>query len=179
MSGTVLNPFERLRTLLVEARQAIEQAEARVEQFNELLRGLSQQGEVPRGFFLGKTIASPWDAEAGRCSAGHVIQAVLLVPEGLGEQVIRADDGLHGHEEDDRPQLRDGDVPENTDRIGAVDARRFHQFFRDVLQAGQEIHRIDAHVGPDAQQDKRGHRPGGGLDPGDPWDTDDAQGGVQ
>jgi len=84
MSGTVLNHFERLRTLLVEARRAIEQAEERLGQFNELLRGLSEQGEVPRGFFLGKTIASPWDAEAGRCNAGHVIQAVLLVPEGLG-----------------------------------------------------------------------------------------------
>jgi hypothetical protein len=84
MSGTVLNHFERLQTLLVEARQAIEQAEARVGQFNELVRGLAEQGEVPRGFFLGKTIASPWDAEAGRCNAGHVIQAVLLVPEGVG-----------------------------------------------------------------------------------------------
>ena len=84
MSGTVLNHFGRLRALLMEARQAIEQAEARVGQFNELVRGLSQRGEVPRGFFLGKTIASPWGAEAGRCDAGHVIQAVLLVPEGLG-----------------------------------------------------------------------------------------------
>jgi hypothetical protein len=84
MSGTVLNQFERLRTLLVEARRAIEQAETRVGQFNELVRGLSQQGEVPRGFFLGRTIASPWDAETGRCNAGHVVQAVLLVPEGLG-----------------------------------------------------------------------------------------------
>ena len=37
-----------------------------------------------RGFFLGKTIASPWEAEGGHCNAGHVIQAVLLVPEGLG-----------------------------------------------------------------------------------------------
>ena len=77
MSGTVLNHFERLRTLLVEARRAIDQAEARVGQFNELVCELSQQGEVPRGFFLGKTIASPWDAEAGRCNGGHVIQAVL------------------------------------------------------------------------------------------------------
>ena len=84
MSGTVLNPFERLRTLLVEARRAIEQAEARVRQFNELVRGLAQQGEAPRGVFLGKNIASPWDAKAGPCNAGHVIQAVLLVPEGLG-----------------------------------------------------------------------------------------------
>jgi hypothetical protein len=84
MSGTIVNHFERLRTLLVEARRAIEQAEVRVEQFNELLRGLSEQGEVRRCFFLGKTIASPWDAEAGRCNTGHVIQAVLLVPEGLG-----------------------------------------------------------------------------------------------
>ena len=84
MSGIVLNQFEQLRTLLVEARRAIEQAEARLRQFDELVRGLSQRGEVPRGFFLGKTIASPWDAEAGRCHAGHVIQAVLLLPEGLG-----------------------------------------------------------------------------------------------
>jgi hypothetical protein len=84
MSGTVLDHFERLRTLVGEARRAIEQAEVRVLQVNEVVRGLSQQGEVPRGFFLGKTIASPWDAEAGRCNSGHVIQAVLLVPEGLG-----------------------------------------------------------------------------------------------
>jgi len=85
MTGAVLNHFERLRTLLLEARQAIEQAEARVGQFNELVRGLSRRGEVPRGLFLGKTIASPWDAEAGRCNAtGHVLQAVLLLPEGLG-----------------------------------------------------------------------------------------------
>jgi hypothetical protein len=84
MSSKVLNHFERLRKLVVEARRALEQAEVRVEQFNDLVRGLSQQGVVPRGLFLGKTIASPWDAEAGRCNAGHVIQAVLLVPEGLG-----------------------------------------------------------------------------------------------
>jgi hypothetical protein len=78
----VLKHFEQLRTLLVEARRAIEQAESRVVQFNELVRRLSHEGEVVRGFFLGKTLASPWDAEAG--PAGHVIQAVLLVPEGLG-----------------------------------------------------------------------------------------------
>jgi hypothetical protein len=84
MSGTILNHFERLRTLLAEARQAIEQAEARVGQFNDLVHDLAEQGEIPRVFFLGKTIASPWDAEAGRCHTGHVIQAVLLVPEGLG-----------------------------------------------------------------------------------------------
>jgi hypothetical protein len=84
MTDTVLNHFERLRALLLQARQAIEQAEARVGQFNDLVRELAEQGEVPRGFFLGKTIASPWDAEAGRCNTGNVIQAVLLVPEGLG-----------------------------------------------------------------------------------------------
>lgn len=91
MSGIILNHFERLRGLLVEARQAIEQAEARVGQFNEMVLNLSQQGEVSRGFFLGKTIASPWDAEAGRCNAGHVIQAVLLVPEGLGVSRFEAE----------------------------------------------------------------------------------------
>jgi hypothetical protein len=84
MSSKVLNHFDRLRALLGEIKRAIEQAEARVGQFNELVRRLAQQGEAPRGIFLGKTIACPWDAEAGRCHAGHVIQAVLLVPEGLG-----------------------------------------------------------------------------------------------
>ena len=84
MSSTTLNHFERLRTLLAEARRAIEQAEARVEEFNELLRGLSQHGEVPRSAFLGKTSASPWEVEAGQGNAGYVLQAVLLVPEGLG-----------------------------------------------------------------------------------------------
>jgi hypothetical protein len=90
MSGMV-NHFERLRTLLVEARRAIGLAEARLEQFNELVRELSQQGAVRRGFFLGKTIASPWDAEAGRCNSGHVIQAVLLVPEGIGVSRFEAE----------------------------------------------------------------------------------------
>jgi hypothetical protein len=91
MSGTVLDHFACLRTLLVETRRAIEQAEARVEQINEVVRGLSEQGEVPRGIFLGKTIASPWDAEAGRCNAGQVFQAVLLVPEGLGVSRLDAE----------------------------------------------------------------------------------------
>ena len=84
MNGTVVNPVERLRTLLVEARRAIEQAETRVGQFNDLVHGLAEQGQAPRGVFLGNTIASPWDAGAGSCNAGHVVQAVLLVPEGLG-----------------------------------------------------------------------------------------------
>lgn len=91
MSSTGFNQFDQLRTLLAEARRAIEQAEERVGQINELVRELSQQGEVPRGFFLGKTIASPWDAEAQRCHAGHVIQAVLLVPEGLGVSRLDAE----------------------------------------------------------------------------------------
>src|SRR3954470_8090234 len=91
MGGTVLNHFERLRMLLAEARRAIEQAEARVGQLNELMHGLSQQGGVRRGFFLGKTIASPWDAGAGRYNAGHVIQAVLLVPGGLGVSRFEAE----------------------------------------------------------------------------------------
>jgi hypothetical protein len=91
MSGTILNHFERLRTLLVEARRAIEQAEVRVGQFNELMHALSQQGGLRRGLFLGKTIASPWDAGAGHCDAGHVIQAVLLVPEGLGVSRFEAE----------------------------------------------------------------------------------------
>ena len=106
MSDTILNHFERLRTLLTEARQAIEQAEARVEEFNELLRGLSQRGEVPRGVFLGKTTASPWEAEAGQGNAGYVLQAVLLVPEGLGvsrfgAEVFDACTGASGGLEDE------------------------------------------------------------------------------
>ena len=84
MTGTVLDHFERVRALIAEARRAIDQAEARVGQLNELMHGLSQQGGVRRGFFLGKTIASPWDAGAERSDAGHVIQAVLMVPGGLG-----------------------------------------------------------------------------------------------
>ena len=84
MNGTVLIHFEQLRALLVGARRAMEQVEERVGQFNELVCELARQGAVRPGFFLGKTIACPWDAEAGRCNSGHVIQAVLLVPEGLG-----------------------------------------------------------------------------------------------
>jgi hypothetical protein len=79
MSGALPSHLERLQALLLEARQAIEQAGSCVAQFNELVRRLAQEGQVPRGVFLGSTTASPWGP-----GAGQVVQAVLLVPEGLG-----------------------------------------------------------------------------------------------
>jgi hypothetical protein len=91
MSGMVLEHFERLRALLAEARRAGEQAEARVRQFDEVVQGLARQGGLPRGFLLGKAIASPWDVGAGRADAGHVTQAVLLVPGGLGVSRFEAE----------------------------------------------------------------------------------------
>jgi hypothetical protein len=84
MSSSLPSHLKHLRALLLDARQAVEQAEARVGQFNELVLGLAQEGQVPRGVFLGRTIASPWGHEAGLGDAGQVVQAVLLVPEGLG-----------------------------------------------------------------------------------------------
>jgi hypothetical protein len=99
MSAELPDPFERLGALLVEAQQAVEQAEAKVGQFNELVHSLAEQGRLPRGIFLGKTIASLWGAEAGLGDSGRVVQAVLLVPDRLG--VSRFDTEVYyAHTED-------------------------------------------------------------------------------
>jgi hypothetical protein len=84
MSGALPSHLEQLRALLVAAGQAVEQAEALVGQFNDRVSRLAQDGRVPRGVFLGRTIASPWGTEATPGESGQVVQAVLLVPEGLG-----------------------------------------------------------------------------------------------
>ncbi len=84
MSGALPPDLEQLRALLVAARQAVEQAEALVGQLNARVSRLAQEGRVPRGVFLGRTIASPWGSETGPDGSGQVVQAVLLVPEGLG-----------------------------------------------------------------------------------------------
>ena len=82
---------KRLRTMAAEltkvARQIkrdLERAETHVGEINQLIDDLATSGALRRAVLLGKHREIPADPDAPPADGGRLIQAALLVPEGLG-----------------------------------------------------------------------------------------------
>jgi hypothetical protein len=76
---------DRLRAWDLGVRRLAEQAEARVADATNLIRELHAAGRVRPAVLLGPVMdVRPYDPGYGPEDSGQVIQAVLLVPEGLG-----------------------------------------------------------------------------------------------
>jgi hypothetical protein len=75
----------RLRVWNLGVRRLAEQAEARVADVTDLVRELHAAGRVRSAVILGPVMdVRPYDPGYGPDDSGQVVQAVLLVPEGLG-----------------------------------------------------------------------------------------------
>src|SRR5690606_27634121 len=79
----------------------------------------------------------------------------------LVEQLHRPDQRQHHHDHHGGHQERHGDVAERLYVVGAVDGRGVVELERDALQTSQQDKGVEAHVGPDADDDDPHHRPVG------------------
>lgn len=76
---------DRLRAWDLGVRRLAEQAEARVAEADDLVRALHRAGRVRPAVILGPVMGvRPYDPGHGPEDSGQVIQAALLVPEGVG-----------------------------------------------------------------------------------------------
>lgn len=73
-----------LSSLNLQIKHAMEQAEAKVERVSHLVRELGTTGLVGREVLLGRYYDRPYDPDYGPNDTGQVVQAALLIPEGLG-----------------------------------------------------------------------------------------------
>ena len=107
MSGALPTHLERLRALLLDARQALEQAEARVGQFNELVRGLAQEGRVPRGVFLGLVVGEMGEIAAHQpAGLAAVLEARFVIEIGYLLETAEAHGRGKGRHDQPAPQSR-------------------------------------------------------------------------
>jgi hypothetical protein len=76
---------DRLRWLAYWGRHASDQADTKVSQVNALIRQLGEDGWVHPVAFLGAVIHERYYApRPGGSESGQLVQAALLVPQGLG-----------------------------------------------------------------------------------------------
>jgi hypothetical protein len=76
---------DRLRAWDLGARRLAEQAEACVAEADALVRALHRAGRLRPAVILGAVMGvRPYDPGQGSEDSGQVVQAVLLVPEGVG-----------------------------------------------------------------------------------------------
>lgn len=74
-----------LRAMNVSIRHKCEQAEAKVQEANSIIRQLGDTGWNESAVFLGPVIAClPYPPNAGRSDTGSVVVAMLHVPLGIG-----------------------------------------------------------------------------------------------
>ena len=73
-----------LTKLNVQIKHSLEEAEAKVGEVNALIAELAGSGLLVHAVLLGKFRELPFDPDAGTSTPERVIQAALLVPEGLG-----------------------------------------------------------------------------------------------
>ncbi len=77
-----------LRSMNAFIRHNCEQAEAKVEEVNLLVRQLGETGLRDSAVFLGPVIAHlPYPPSSGRSDAGRVVLAMLHVPLGIGAAI--------------------------------------------------------------------------------------------
>jgi hypothetical protein len=85
---------EQLGTLNLQIKHDMEQAEAKVERVNGLVRELGTTGLLSRRVILGPDYTHPWDPGCGPQDSAQVVQAALLVPEGFGVCLWSTDEFL-------------------------------------------------------------------------------------
>jgi hypothetical protein len=73
-----------LSALNLQIKHDMEQAEAKVERVSHLVRELGTTGLVGREVLLGGHFDRSFDPDDGPHDSGQVVQAALLIPEGLG-----------------------------------------------------------------------------------------------
>ena len=111
------------------------------------------------------------EGAVGRATLGHHIR--------LGEHLKIANHGHERHEQEGRPQQRQGEVTELSPGAGPIDARRFIELGRDILQAGDEDDHVEAEVLPHRHENDRWHRPVRVAQPVNRLDPEQAQTVVQ
>src|SRR4028119_2340071 len=98
--------------------------------------------------------------------SGLLARRPLRDDVGLAEHVRLAQDGYGDDEEEHGPQARDGDVQEPLPGVGAVHGRGLVEVARDVLEAGQVDHGVEAERPPYRRPDERDPGPRQRRDPG-------------
>lgn len=80
--------IQALKAMNVSIRHKCEQAEAKVQEANLIIRQLGETGWNESAVFLGPVIAClPYPPSTGRSDAGRVVVAMLHVPLGLGAAI--------------------------------------------------------------------------------------------
>ena len=112
-----------------------------------------------------RRVAQPVLREAGLVDVldrrpGGVLRArpALLQQVDLVEHLQRGDHLQHGHEHGGRGEQRQRDVPHLLPRRRAVGGRRLVELARDLLQAGEVEHEVEADRPPDGRDDHGDHR---------------------
>ena len=75
--------IEDMKKLLAEGAHQLEHAEADAERINDLVKRIGALEIVPGAIFLGKNKKRPYE-DLGRSDSSQIMQAVLLIPAGLG-----------------------------------------------------------------------------------------------
>ena len=109
MPRRLQNLASALSKVNVQLKHNLQEAEAKVSQVSALVAELAQAGHLRRAVLLGKFREACFDPDSGAPEPGRIVQAALLVPEGIG---LCAWDSHEAYKPDQEPEHFNRDARE-------------------------------------------------------------------
>ncbi len=101
-----------------QIKHDLQDAEAKVSDANALIGELARSGMLRRAVLLGKFREASLDPDSGDSEPAHIIQAALLIPEGIG---VCAWDSHEAYKPDQDPEHFDREVRKRFVPFGDLD----------------------------------------------------------